>query len=146
MNALSFLSSIFHNTKSRGDFWRRDSFDIDKLNPPVFSLILIEEPENSLSPHYLGRISNVLKKLLSKDTQALIATHAPSILRRVAPEKIRYLCLNSESRSTNIKTIILPEKKVKHTNLFEKRFKLSLKYTLHGLCCTNLSVKAFSAI
>ncbi|HHP6708403.1 TPA: ATP-dependent nuclease, partial [Acinetobacter baumannii] len=65
---------------------------------------------NSLSPHYLGRISNVLKKLLGKDTQALIATHAPSILRRVAPEKIRYLRLNSESRSTNIKTITLPEK------------------------------------
>ncbi|MDC4475733.1 AAA family ATPase [Acinetobacter baumannii] len=86
------------------------AFDIDKLNPPAFSLILIEEPENSLSPHYLGRISNVLKKLLGKDTQALIATHAPSILRRVAPEKIRYLRLNSESRSTNIKTITLPEK------------------------------------
>jgi len=85
------------------------AFDIDKLNPPVFSLILIEEPENSLSPHYLGRISNVLKKSLGNDTQALIATHAPSILRRVAPEKIRYLRLNSESRSTTIKTISLPE-------------------------------------
>lgn len=86
------------------------AFDIDKLNPPVFSLILIEEPENSLSPHYLGRISNVLKKLLGNDTQALIATHAPSILRRVAPEKIRYLRLNAESRATNVKTIKLPEK------------------------------------
>lgn len=85
------------------------AFDIVKLNPPVFSLILIEEPENSLSPHYLGRISNVLKKLLGNDTQALIATHAPSILRRVAPEKIRYLRLNSESRSTTIKTISLPK-------------------------------------
>jgi predicted ATP-dependent endonuclease of OLD family len=86
------------------------AFDIDKLNPPVFSLILIEEPENSLSPHYLGRISNVLKKLLGNDTQALIATHAPSILRRVIPEKIRYLRLNSESRATQVKTITLPQK------------------------------------
>ncbi|HGF9414544.1 TPA: ATP-dependent endonuclease, partial [Acinetobacter baumannii] len=86
------------------------AFDIDKLNPPVFSLILIEEPENSLSPHYLGRISNILKKLLGKDTQALIATHAPSILRRVDPEKIRYLRLDSTSRSTTVKTIILPTK------------------------------------
>lgn len=86
------------------------AFDRDKLNPPVFSLILIEEPENSLSPHYLGRISNVLKKLLGNDTQALIATHAPSILRRVAPEKIRYLRLNSESRATQVKTITLPQK------------------------------------
>ncbi|HEO1767445.1 TPA: AAA family ATPase [Acinetobacter baumannii] len=86
------------------------AFDIDKLNPPVFSLILIEEPENSLSPHYLGRISNILKKLLGKDTQALIATHAPSILRRVDPEKIRYLRLDSTSRYTTVKTIILPAK------------------------------------
>lgn len=86
------------------------TFEVDKLNPPVFSLILIEEPENSLSPHYLGKISNVLKKLLDKDTQALIATHAPSILRRVEPEKIRYLRLDSESRSTNIRTVTLPEK------------------------------------
>ncbi|WP_459660365.1 DUF2813 domain-containing protein [Acinetobacter calcoaceticus] len=86
------------------------AFDIDKLNPPVFSLILIEEPENSLSPHYLGRISNILKKLLGKDTQALIATHAPSILRRVDPEKIRYLRLDSTSRYTTVKTIILPKK------------------------------------
>jgi len=85
------------------------TFDIDKLNPPVFTLILIEEPENSLSPHYLGRISNVIKKLLHTDTQALIATHAPSILRRVAPENIRYLRLDSISRSTNVKTITLPK-------------------------------------
>ena len=86
------------------------AFDINKLNPPVFTLILIEEPENSLSPHYLGRISNVLKKLLGNDTQALIATHAPSILRRVEPERIRYLRLNSKSRSTDIRTVTLPEK------------------------------------
>ena len=86
------------------------AFDINKLNPPVFTLILIEEPENSLSPHYLGRISNVLKKLLGNDTQALIATHAPSILRRVEPKRIRYLRLNSKSRSTDIRTVTLPEK------------------------------------
>nr|WP_236616551.1 hypothetical protein [Vibrio anguillarum] len=33
-----------------------ESFDPDKLRPPVFTLIAVEEPENSLSPLYLGRI------------------------------------------------------------------------------------------
>ena len=30
------------------------AFDIDKLRPAIFTLIAIEEPENSLSPHYLA--------------------------------------------------------------------------------------------
>ncbi len=86
-----------------------DSFDIDKLHPPVFTLIAIEEPENSLSPCYLGRIVNALKEVTSNaDAQAVIATHAPSILHRIEPVKIRYLRLNSE-RTTDIAQIILPE-------------------------------------
>src|SRR5690606_8592502 len=28
-----------------------DAFDIDKLRPAIFTLIAVEEPENSLSPH-----------------------------------------------------------------------------------------------
>lgn len=86
------------------------SFDIDKLRPPVFTLIAIEEPENSLSPYYLGRIVSSLKEVTShEDAQAVIATHAPSMLRRIEPEKIRYLRLNSE-RTTDIAHIILPSK------------------------------------
>ncbi|MCV5978031.1 ATP-binding protein, partial [Escherichia coli] len=71
-----------------------DSFDPEKLRPPVFTLIALEEPENSLSPHYLGRIVNALNSMTSnEDAQALVATHAPSMLRRVDPEHIRYLRL-----------------------------------------------------
>jgi putative ATP-dependent endonuclease of OLD family len=40
---------------------KNDSFNVDKLRPPVFTVIAVEEPENSLSPHYLGRIVNVLE-------------------------------------------------------------------------------------
>jgi len=85
------------------------SFDPDKLRPPVFTLVALEEPENSLSPHYLGRIVsslNVMTKNL--DAQALIATHAPTMLRRVAPEFIRYFRLN-ESRETQVSCIKLPD-------------------------------------
>lgn len=85
------------------------SFDADKLRPPVFTLVAVEEPENSLSPHYLGRIVNALNGMASGgDAQAIIATHAPSMLRRVAPEAIRYLRL-SENRISCVTNIDLPD-------------------------------------
>lgn len=86
------------------------TFDADKLKPAIFTIVAIEEPENSLSPHYLGRIVSVLTDLVSKeDAQALLATHAPSMLRRVAPESIRYLRL-TEARDTQVTEIEMPPK------------------------------------
>jgi putative ATP-dependent endonuclease of OLD family len=86
------------------------SFDPDKLRPPVFTLVAVEEPENSLSPHYLGRIVNALNTMAkNEDAQALIATHAPSMLRRVDPRHIRYLRLD-EDRVSQISRILLPKK------------------------------------
>lgn len=85
------------------------TFDPDKLKPAVFTLVAVEEPENSLSPHYLGRIVSTLTDLVSKeeDAQALIATHAPSMLRRVEPENIRYLRL-TKKRQTKVTHIVMP--------------------------------------
>ena len=98
--------SISHSVLNDGD----DNFDITKLRPPIFTIIALEEPENSLSPHYLGRIVNALKTATEhQDAQALIATHAPTMLRRVLPEQIRYLRLDS-NRISSIKCIQLPEK------------------------------------
>ena len=85
------------------------AFDIDKLRPAVFTLIAIEEPENSLSPHYLGRVVRTLTAFAEgQDSQALVATHSPSLLRRVPPEFVRYLHLSAE-RTTVVKGIELPE-------------------------------------
>lgn len=85
------------------------AFDIDKLRPPVFTLIAIEEPENSLSPHYLGRVVRTLTAFAEgQDSQALVATHSPSLLRRVPPEFVRYLRLSAE-RTTVVRGIELPE-------------------------------------
>ncbi len=80
------------------------------MRPPIFTIIALEEPENSLSPYYLGRIVNALKMVTKhQDAQALIATHAPTMLHRVSPEQIRYLRLDSD-RTSSIKCIQLPEK------------------------------------
>jgi len=81
---------------------------LDRLNPPVFSIIAIEEPENSLSPHYLGRINKLLSEITSHgDAQAVVTTHAPSMLRRIAPEQIRFSRLGA-NRTASVKTILLP--------------------------------------
>ena len=98
--------SIYHSVRNSED----NSFDIEKLRPPIFTLIALEEPENSLSPHYLGRVIEALKQTTQhNDAQAIIATHAPAILRRVSPEHIRYLRLNN-LRTTMIRMICLPDK------------------------------------
>ncbi|MGZ8173258.1 MULTISPECIES: ATP-dependent nuclease [Methylobacter] len=84
------------------------TFNPDKLKPAVFTVVAVEEPENSLSPHYLGRIVSALIDLVGNtDAQAIIATHAPSMLRRVEPESIRYLRL-TESRQTRVTRIEMP--------------------------------------
>ncbi|MFO7038601.1 AAA family ATPase [Pseudomonas aeruginosa] len=88
---------------------KNKAFDPHKLKPPAFTILAVEEPENSLSPHYLGRIVNSLKSSVDVDAQALIATQAPSMLRRVEPENIRYLRLNGD-RCTQVTTIQLPPK------------------------------------
>ncbi|HEY8037785.1 MAG TPA: AAA family ATPase [Methylobacter sp.] len=85
------------------------TFNPDKLKPAVFTVVAVEEPENSLSPHYLGRIVSALTDLVNNNTdaQAIIATHAPSMLRRVDPKCIRYLRL-TESRQTRVTRIEMP--------------------------------------
>jgi putative ATP-dependent endonuclease of OLD family len=88
-----------------------ETFNPNKLKPAVFTVVAVEEPENSVSPHYLGRIVSILTDLTSKtDAQAIIATHAPSMLRRVDPKCIRYLRLN-ESRQARVTRIEMPPAK-----------------------------------
>jgi putative ATP-dependent endonuclease of OLD family len=88
---------------------KNEAFDVEKLKPAIFTLVAMEEPENSLSPHYLGRVVQALGNMGKQDdAQALIATHAPSMLRRVAPETIRYMRLNG-MRQSQVSTIVMPQ-------------------------------------
>lgn len=86
------------------------AFDRDKLRPAVFTVIAVEEPENSLAPQYLGRIVKALREAsANSDAQSLIATHSTALMRRVPPEHVRFLRLNAE-RETTIRTIVMPAK------------------------------------
>lgn len=87
----------------------KTGLDPDKLRPPVHTIFALEEPENSLAPQYLGRVIRQLRETCNVgDAQALIATHAPTMLRRVSPEDICFLRLNT-SRETTVHRIKIPK-------------------------------------
>src|SRR3546814_16476219 len=90
-------------------FRSRPSFDLLRRRPPVFVMIAVEEPENSLSPHHLGRVLAQLTSFSEEeDAQVVLATHSPALLRRVPPSEVRHLQLD-ESRRTCIATIVMPK-------------------------------------
>ncbi|HDH1431898.1 ATP-dependent nuclease [Klebsiella quasipneumoniae] len=84
------------------------SISVEALDPPNLTIILIEEPENHLSPQYLGRTVKLCEDISENDrAQVVLTTHAPSLLNRVEPENIRYFRLH-DNKNTVVKPILLP--------------------------------------
>ncbi|MGC0784552.1 ATP-dependent nuclease [Pantoea agglomerans] len=84
------------------------SISIEALDPPNLTIILIEEPENHLSPQYLGRIVKLCEEISENDrAQIVLTTHAPALLNRVEPENIRYFRLQ-DNKNTVVKEVLLP--------------------------------------
>ena len=76
---------------------------------PVITIIAVEEPENHISPHILGRLINNLKVIAEKDNvQVIVTSHSAAIVKRVEPEDIRYFRLSAECQSTVVRAIKLP--------------------------------------
>ncbi|MFP1760903.1 ATP-dependent nuclease [Lonsdalea quercina] len=87
------------------------NFNPEKLRLPIFSMISLEEPENHLSPHYLGRIIKLVKDYGRNELcQVIISSHSSSILSRIEPEQIRHFRLDKDSKSTVVSALTLPEK------------------------------------
>ncbi|PKH31970.1 ATP-dependent endonuclease [Shewanella sp. ALD9] len=90
----------------------RVHFDSRKLKNPIFTLLALEEPENHLAPHFLGRIVKSMSTLAkSTNAQVLVTTHSPSFVGRIEPTQIRYFRLDGTSRNTVVSKILLPDKK-----------------------------------
>ncbi len=85
-----------------------NGIDPEMMSPPLLSIFAIEEPENHLAPHYIGKIIKLYREIIGTGrAQVLVTSHSPSILRRIEPEEIRYLRL--ENRNTMVSTITMPE-------------------------------------
>ncbi|MEN1990546.1 ATP-dependent nuclease [Paenibacillus hubeiensis] len=78
---------------------------------PALTILAIEEPENHVSPHLLGNIIVNLNRIaLKKNSQVILTSHTPAIVKRVSPESIRYFTISIEELVTKVKRIVLPQK------------------------------------
>lgn len=77
--------------------------------PALFTLVALEEPENHIAPHLLGRLINNLESIATKDNaQAIMTSHSPAIIKRIDPETLRYFRL-SDTNTTLVRSITLPK-------------------------------------
>jgi putative ATP-dependent endonuclease of OLD family len=93
LRSLFFLSMVatFLGVESQATKNAESGLDVDAIGSPALRILAVEEPENHLSPHLLGRIVKLCNELASHSRcQVLISSHTPSLLRRVRPEDIRY--------------------------------------------------------
>lgn len=88
--------------------------------PPILTIIAVEEPENHISPHLIGKLIKNLKNIAYKsNAQTILSSHSPAIIKRVEPECIRYFRMNSETEATEVRKITLPD---------EEKFENQYKY------------------
>lgn len=84
--------------------------DVPELKPWL-TIIALEEPENHLSPFYLSRMITLMSSLCSNDrAMGILTTHSAGAIRRVEPEKIRYMRHDEQQRVSYAKSITLPAK------------------------------------
>jgi hypothetical protein len=87
-----------------------DGFDASRLRLPVLTIFAIEEPENHLSPHYLGTVVRELRRAAEEPAgQVILASHSPAILNRVEPKEVRYLRWHDQQTATEARPIKLPD-------------------------------------
>lgn len=85
---------------------------------PLLTLFAVEEPENHLSPHYLGKVViQLLEVAHSTPAQVVLSSHSPSIMGRVEPDKVRYFLGGEARTNTEVRNLRLP------TNNVDEAFK-----------------------
>lgn len=83
-----------------------------KLIPPILTILAIEEPENHIAPHHIGKLVKRFKQLSNNDnSQVILTSHSPAIVKRIDPEDLRYLRIENNGRvlQTIVSDIQLPQ-------------------------------------
>lgn len=106
----TLITSLFKIEKLMNDEDESHGMDSSQSNDSYITIFCLEEPENHLAPHYLGRvISNFREALKIGNCQVLLTSHSPAILKRVEVKEIRYLLKSKDT--SQVKKIILPDEK-----------------------------------
>lgn len=87
-----------------------ENFELGASSLPTLTLLVLEEPENHLSPFFLSRVVTQLTELSSGPrTQAILSSHSASALARIAPTQVRHVRLDAATRTASVTPIELPE-------------------------------------
>lgn len=79
--------------------------------PPILTIVALEEPENHIAPHLLGKLVGNLRNIAEKqNAQAIMTSHSPAIVKRIDPENLRYFRMDKELLASKVRSITLPEK------------------------------------
>lgn len=80
------------------------------ITRPLLTILAIEEPENHIAPQLLGRVIKILKTIAETgNSQVLLSSHTPAIIKRLDPECILHFRI-TEEYETEVNQILLPEK------------------------------------
>lgn len=97
------------------------------------TLLAVEEPENHISPHLLGRVMDNLKNISKKsNAQVVLTSHSASIIKRVDPENLAHLRIDQENYTTIVKKLFYLIRNQKHTRILKKLSEPTLKSIFQG--------------
>lgn len=78
--------------------------------PPVLTIIALEEPENHIAPHLIGRLVSNLKSIASKsNAQTILTSHSTAVIKRFEPRNLRYFRIDEKDFTTKVRSITLPD-------------------------------------
>lgn len=77
----------------------------------TLTILAVEEPENHISPHLLGRVMENLRGISKKpNAQVVLTSHSASIVKRVDPDNLTHLRIDQAQFTTVVRKISLPSK------------------------------------
>ncbi|MDQ0157907.1 ATP-dependent nuclease [Robertmurraya andreesenii] len=84
---------------------------ISKNSGAALTILAVEEPENHISPHLLGKVVENLNEISQiSNAQVLLTSHSESIIKNISPEELCHLRIDKTTCSTVVSSIILPSK------------------------------------
>lgn len=101
LRSLFYISLVDSILDVEGQMVREIEIDPEHTSfnrkPPILTIVAIEEPENHIAPHLLGKLVGNLKDIAGKNNaQAIMTSHSPAIVKRIDPENLRYFRLDRE--------------------------------------------------
>lgn len=115
LRSLFYISLVDSILDVESQMQREIQIDPEKTSfsrkPPILTIVALEEPENHIAPHLLGKLVGNLRDIAGKsNAQAIMTSHSPAIVKRIDPENLRYFRMDKELLVSKVRSITLPEK------------------------------------